>query len=542
MTDASVEVRNPSTSAERLAQIAAERPDLAPWILQHPNCYDGLREWVRSYALPIAQASAPQIATDAASMAAQTVPYVPGASPGLHVDPFAGPGQGNNATAGKSPSARRRNRLILGLSIAGVAALVLAGGGVWWFAASLTRGADSPESAISTLLSGVQHADPLAVARSLAPSEVHLLAEPLTRLAGSGSSETAIDFAGFLSAVRDSVSLDAQQITLDTEPIADGVVRVLWTDGTLRLDGDEDALTHAVMDAYAPILRAQTQSLGYSESETESIIEDTTTAMSEDLELTHTWEAAEAAEWTGVDAISLVAVDEGTGWYVSPLLSYLDHLFRNGVHAGYADANDLGDEVVAAKVFSAPEDAAEGLLDALASGRTDRIAEALPLAERRALSIYGDHSLDLEYLADRYSPDVEEALFSSVIEGDRARLSIDGLTVSFTEESGDGSSVLYDRWEVNGTCADWTDQFETSSYSSWYDEFTYYVDEQRGSVCLDDNVWLDNLGAADVAVVAVRENGGWLVSPTATLADAAAIAIDHFLSYNESDSLAEIAD
>lgn len=44
--DPSVELAEPSTSAERLHQIAAARPDLGHLIIVHPNCYPELRDWL----------------------------------------------------------------------------------------------------------------------------------------------------------------------------------------------------------------------------------------------------------------------------------------------------------------------------------------------------------------------------------------------------------------------------------------------------------------------------------------------------------------
>ena len=48
------------------------------------------------------------------------------------------------------------------------------------------------------------------------------------------------------------------------------------------------------------------------------------------------------------------------------------------------------------------------------------------------------------------------------------------------------------------------------------------------------------LGAGDVDLIAVREGGGWLVSPIATIADAASIAVDSFIPYYESGALDEL--
>lgn len=46
------EARDPATTAERLAELAYAHPELGALIAQHPNCYEGLREWIAQYATP----------------------------------------------------------------------------------------------------------------------------------------------------------------------------------------------------------------------------------------------------------------------------------------------------------------------------------------------------------------------------------------------------------------------------------------------------------------------------------------------------------
>lgn len=51
------EVQDPHTSAERLAQLAAMRPDLGSVIALHPHVYDELLDWLAQYGDPAAQAA-----------------------------------------------------------------------------------------------------------------------------------------------------------------------------------------------------------------------------------------------------------------------------------------------------------------------------------------------------------------------------------------------------------------------------------------------------------------------------------------------------
>lgn len=54
MLDPSLEVADPNTSAERLAEIAAQEPALRSRIAVHPNCYPELHQWIAQYATPAA--------------------------------------------------------------------------------------------------------------------------------------------------------------------------------------------------------------------------------------------------------------------------------------------------------------------------------------------------------------------------------------------------------------------------------------------------------------------------------------------------------
>ena len=211
--------------------------------------------------------------------------------------------------------------------------------------------------------------------------------------------------------------------------------------------------------------------------------------------------------------------------------------WRQSEEQGYVDSRDLGDAIIEAEVFETPEVAAEELTAALESGRIERVAATLPLAERRVLSLYGD-VFNLEYVVNEYSPSIETADFSAATNGDRARLSIEELLVDFTEWS--NGYELHDRYDISEVCAEWSDEYLDSSYSSWWDEYTYWTDQRTGSACLDDPAWTDRLGAGDVDLIAVREGGGWLVSPIATIADAASIAVDSFIPYYESGALDEL--
>ncbi len=602
MTDPYAEVQDPNTSAARLAELAAAHPELGPWIAAHPNAYPELRQWIATYAAaaapatqaptvetPVAQTPAAQtpavqapavqapadpwqaatpapdaapwqqpttpdrftpravptdpFATPAASATTPTPPYTTPTAPyGTPADPFA-PGGGAPAAPSGAGSARpRKSRkgLFIGLSIGIVAVLVLAGGGVWWFFASRLGGASSPEAAFTKLISGVESVDPLTLYGSFAPSEVGQLKDALTKLTSAvpGGDDGAIDIQTLLSDLKSSVTITTEDLTFDTEELADDVARVTWTDGSITIDGDEQKIADALVEGYAPAMRAQFEAYGYTDTEIDELLDEAKQSAADDLDLPYTLNADDVDSDDG-QGIALVMVDEGSGWYVSPMLSYADTVYRSLV-AYDSSVGRLGDEVVAGASFSTPEAAAEGLTNAVVSGDIENIAAALPLAERRLASIYGPALWDtVDYSSALDDLRIDSARFSSEIDGDTARVSIEDLTISGGAYSSSVEQDLYWSWTLSGTCANWTYEYPSSTYSYRYG-YSYEVEQTTGSGCAEDVPVLDRLGVADVDLIATKENGGWFVSPTATIADAASIMVDNFMEYYQDGRLDEL--
>lgn len=79
MLDPASEVADPSTSAERLAALAAQYPELGSRIAAHPNCYPGLQEWITLYVR--AQQPRPVQQPVVAQSAASASPSPPPAEP-----------------------------------------------------------------------------------------------------------------------------------------------------------------------------------------------------------------------------------------------------------------------------------------------------------------------------------------------------------------------------------------------------------------------------------------------------------------------------
>ena len=94
--DAWAAVHNPSTDAAALARIAQAYPEFGDAIARHPNCYDGLRDWLA--ALPAPGAQSPEPLADGP----ETVPVAP-----------------EQSAQDASPARRSRRRLVIVAAVVG---------------------------------------------------------------------------------------------------------------------------------------------------------------------------------------------------------------------------------------------------------------------------------------------------------------------------------------------------------------------------------------------------------------------------------------
>ncbi|MDQ1129167.1 hypothetical protein [Microbacterium sp. SORGH_AS_0888] len=572
MTDPYSELQDPSTSPQRLSELAAAHPELGPWIAAHPNAYPELQQWIATYAQPAPPEPAAAPAAESVQPAATTPaapPADPFAQPAPPVDPFGGPAAAGPAAYAQEPASpfpgaapytasspasqdgapapttprKSRKGLVIGLSIGVVVALVLAGGGVWWFFASRLGGASSPEAAFSKLVSGVEGMDPLTLYGSFAPSEVGLLKDPIEKIVNARpkDADKGVDVQKLLDQIRSNVHVGAKDMTYTTAPIADTVARVTWTGGQITIDGDAAKIADAVVRAYEPALRSQYEQMGYGSSEIDDAIADQKRSLTDEIDLPQTITPEKVSGDSGIPA-SLVMVDEGSGWYVSPLLSYADIAYQQSRDS--ARLGTLGTEIVPATSYSTPEDAASGLAQAALSGDIDQLAGSLPLAERRLLSIYGSalpQGVRDSYRSAVRNVSLTDSSFASTIDGDHARLSITKLGVSVRTPNQDVGKDLVSTWSIAGTCADWSYEYPSyNGYSFSRRGSSWSVETAQGSGCLADIPGATKLGADDLALIAVKEDGGWLVSPTATIGDAIGVVTTHILPYYESGTLDEL--
>lgn len=554
---------NPWTGGDALAAIAAARPDLGALVAAHPNAYDGLLDWLAEYGDAAARQAvaarrrAASVPPPPPMPVAATIPPAPTAErspePPRPVGPIAGvPATGSvEPTSGEppwaiaphpepSPKPFWRRRWVIGTAIGVVVLLVAGGAGTWWFVSSRFGGASTPTAAAERLASSVENVDPVALYGALAPSEISELQPSFEKIAASHPQKDGVDVAKLLDGIHKAITVTPANMTFRTETIADGVERVTWTKGSVKISGDEKALANALFAAEEPLMRDSLKASGRSPSDIDQQVADSRSSFVGSVRLPQTIDSKNYNP-----ELSVVAVQEGGGWYISPLMTIADAWARSVQRNEGRNVPALGDHVVDARQFSTPQDAAKALADAIVHHDTYAMAQDLSLPERRLVSIYGPvwtRATD-QGSSSSPAPTLSGVQFSATTNGDTASLRIDNATLTTARFDSDVSQNLTTTTTLHGVCANWDGQ---SAYDNGYtDDYGNYQDNWQvqntsGQYCLTDYRPLEKLGAADLTIQAVKENGGWLVSPIATIANAVSIVTDHYMKLQDSGQLADL--
>ena len=397
--------------------------------------------------------------------------------------------------AGEPPRSRRRIGLWIGVGL-GAVALVAVGVVGWLLVGSKLLPARSPEAAVDRLVDGISGKDPLAVYGALSPSEVSLFRsgfEGLDGLAADPGPTLDPQAQQAWQDALDSVSITVEGVELESTPIGDGLAKVAVVQGSVTIEGDPELITDAVLEAMRGML-AEAGPSGTAwlddPAERDSMVEE----LADSLPFT----ASPADEWqVRGEAPYVVAVHEGRGWYVSPLMTLGEYLITEmGL-----DRGEMPDGARAPS-YDTPEEAAEaatvGLVDLLV-GESAGLTGALAKAESRFATVYLEPMLaeldPAELGLDRV--EVTTARFE-VLESDddRAVLGVSNLVLELTSD-GQTGSMRYD-----GDCF----SIEAPGVG-------------ETPVCMSDVPLYAELGLGRTAFVAVREDGGWRVSVIATFAE-----------------------
>lgn len=589
------ELAQPATSAARLAEIATARIDLAATIARHPNAHEALLDWIVTYGDDAARAAVharragqqaqpsypqaqpqppiarPEHPAQAAqqpghampSSSSQPQPGVSGQQPGAgYPSPFGAanaspspqgqsypqgqpyaqgqpypqgqpaPGYPGQAPYGQqAPQKKSRKGLVIGL-VAGGVVVLLAGGGVAWAAAAglFGGGSKTPQAAAEKVVDGLLDVDPVALYTSLAPSETRYLEDAVDTL-GDIDASGDDDYVEAMQEMLDAVEVTSAGLQYETDELMPEVARVRLVGGTVTVDGDAARISEAV----STLIDAEYDgddffSDYYSEEELEQMKQDQRDELERQIGETFPYTIDFAEEWANVadtsavdpsdpEALarayrySIIAVDEG-GWFVSPLLTATEL----ALGAGGGDAGAYGTSIIDAQPFDSPEAALQGLADGISdyasSGDYTEFARALPLAERRWVSLFGD-SLGMGAGSGGADITFSNLEATSQIDGDRAAIEIQNLDIASS-----GTSVNYSH-----PCLSAED---------------YYGDTQR--YCLTDLKPLELLGLDDAKPIAVKEDGGWLVGPIATVSTIAGTAAENYRQLVEEDRVDELFD
>jgi hypothetical protein len=534
---------DPGASGADLARIASSRPDLHAALAANPSTYPALLDWLRALhdpavdaALAARSSSAPPPAAPSPYQAPAAAPYgapapaapesgpygtsaAYGAPASSSSSPYGAPASsyygasaqtpyGTPASSSSTdwqgyapavatgsvpvllePQAPRRRRTGMWIGI-GVAAALVVGGGVTAFAVvgSKIGGSPTPEAAVTKLLDGVAKKDALTLAGALSPAEFEPFRDAYTDLTDTKAAASAEATAAVRKTL-DSLTITVEDLDTRSTTLDDGLAKVSVTDGTLTVDGDPDVIADVIAAAFQNA--DEDQLLGMDADDLRDELAD---ELSDNLP--YTLDLADDLRFEGDDPF-LVTVQEGGKWYVSPLMTLGEYLtVSEGIERG--DMPDPADAVVPKD----PADAARqfaAALEKVPSGDLGPLANVLPLAERRFVTVYGqafvDEAMAQEGADSGGSLDVTSSDFETVgQDGASAQVAPSDLAFEITDSWGDTTSFATD-----GRCL---------TVQGPYDDT---------HACTSDLPLLGSLGLDEFDLTAVREGNGWYVSVLGTV-------------------------
>lgn len=417
------------------------------------------------------------------------------------------------------PKASSRRGLWIGVSVVGV--LVVAGAAfaanALWF--SKVGGAKTPEAAVTQMMDAAVSKDLVALYGVTSPSEFESATTGMSLFMDRMSEDSDLDTGALKDVYEDyleAFDLSMDGLEVEVEEIEDGLAKVSVVAGELTIDADAEELSDATIAAMDQLESGPMSELfalsGTSMPTDAEVREEMNTAVAETFPVD-----VSAAD---LEDPFLMVVREGGSWYVSPMLTMLEYgAVAEGVERGSLPASDLAGQ------FDSPEAAADGLVDSiteyLSTGDESALLSTLPLADRRALSLYGNFDeIDVAELAE-----LQELLETSTIDASFAvRDEDDGVawlqleTFSFTGEFDGVASTL----ELDGECV------------------SADVDGQAINACLDDIPALKELGLGDLSLIAVEEDGSWYISYAGTVGDASGVVLANVMRLYEEGKLTDM--
>jgi hypothetical protein len=541
MTDPlSLQASDPATTAETLARIAYERPDLRPAVAANPAAYPELLTWLEQFHDPAVSAAiaarrgvapgagwapaasaapqggqqpayqqapqgqgtfTPQAQQGGYNAQSQQGGYNPQAQQPGYGQPaqggfgFAGPAQSYTSyDSAMAPARKSRKKAIIAGTVAG-GVLLLGGGSVAAYQMFFSKlgGAESPDQAAVRLVEGFADKDMVAMYGVLSPAEIEHsrtnLDAWLDDVEGLGGE--AIDYEALLA----TLDLEVEGLKIEVENIEEGLAKVYFTDGTLTVDADEELLAGEVAkvatDLVGNPLFADYQDLMGPIPSEEEMKTQLLTEMEGTFPVSVTTDQMQVAD----DAPFVMAVEEDGSWYVSPYLTLGEYAIvesdvARGTLAGTADAAG----------FDSPEAAAVGMTDAAVAfattGDMTPLVNAMPLAERRLLALYVAPSAS-EFTGEEMPFEVTSKEFRTRSEDKGvAEVVFENFTISIDDGVQPGTVTL-------------SEECLALAHPT-----------MNGQVCYPEMPLVREFSLEELSFIALEEDGGWFLSPSATMSEA----------------------
>jgi hypothetical protein len=332
---------------------------------------------------------------------------------------------------GTGRRSRSRAQLRRAIAVVGLAALV----GVVFVAVTAIGsggGASSPEGAVRALAKAISGEDPLAAVAVLSPDEVGTLRQTVSAAERRAAEIKLVRRAGAPLA---GIDLRVDRLTLTSEPLANGYVKVHLTGGTLS------AATHR--KEFTPLLQQLTSHSSTSSSSCSGSSLSPTTTCSTDAPAPARDVHAQVkfAEARPFDTDPFVVVVRHNGhWYVSAAYTALEYMrIADGLPAA-----DLGSASAASLGAATPEDAARDMVNAVAARRWN---EAFALVPPTQLPLYDYRAALAQLLNEHAQPlHVTSLTAQATVNGDHATVAV---RASGTYKT-DG---ITENWGVGDACA-----------------------------------------------------------------------------------------
>lgn len=349
-----------------------------------------------------------------------------------------GPGQnwGQGNYQGGQPPKKRRSTAIIAILL--VLVLVLVGLGIWWWMgrssqAEAADGAANPTEAATTLVERVNSGEFTTIYESMSPSEKQYSSALLSILMSYSweamSEGTDTDTEDAQEALTEA--LDRYSEVIDYNMEIGSMEEVSLTTGMTGVAITDGSITVEITDVHEfSVITADVVQEMYSEDQLAAMFGvtdgDELVAQIEQAITEADGAGPHSVDFTELEPLILVMVEEEKGWYVSPISSAVayvrpDYFTDSDARQSFIQRN--GEFTMTTPTpSSSPEEAAERFTKALSDESITDALGYLPLAEQRGLGLG-------IYLAE--APQIQEITF-----GDLVRLSnIVTTTVEISDHS-----------------------------------------------------------------------------------------------------------